>query len=101
MAHLRWIPPNERINNQAWVEIDSIMSDPNRGLNGPVHVPDGGYFDPILNRRFDSASEKRTYMREHGLMMHSGSKKQTEGNYGKTYYFIPGMKNTNRYYKNR
>ena len=96
MARYLW---NEKKHKLEY--IGDGFTDPNRGLNGPVGCPDGGYFDPVLNRHFNNASEKRNYMREKKLIMHSGSKKQTEGNMGKTYYFIPGVSRKNRYYKNR
>ncbi len=83
------------------VKVSDEATDPNAGVNGPVYCPDTGYFDIALNKFFSSKTEKKKYMREHGLQMHSGSKKQTEGNAGKTYYFIPGMKRTNRYHNYR
>ena len=75
-----------------WVLVDKDgFPNHNYGLNGPVYCPDGGYYDPVLNRRFESKQEKRDYMRANKLQMHSGGKKQTEGNPGKTYYFFPGL----------
>jgi hypothetical protein len=96
MAKYLW---NEKTRKLEY--IGDGFTDPNRGLNGPVYCPDGGYFDPVLDRHFSDKSEKRNYMREKGLMMHSGSKKQTDGNFGKTYYFIPGLSKKSKYYKNR
>lgn len=96
MAKFGW---DEKL--KTWVKIGEGFTDPNAGLNGPVYCPDGGYYDPVLDRKFNDKQEKRDYMRKNGLMMHSGSKKQTEGNPGKTYYFIPGIKRTNRNYRYR
>jgi hypothetical protein len=91
-----------KFDNGQFVKIsDTTSGDPNFGLNGPVYCPDGGYYDMALDKKFESKSEKKEYMRKHGLMMHSGSKKQTEGNPGKTYYFIPGARQNPRYYKTR
>jgi len=52
-----------------WIEVDGLAKDPNAGLNGPVYCPEGGYFDMALDRKFNSKSEKRQYMREKGLKM--------------------------------
>ena len=79
MARWRWIPPDERVNGVAWVEVDGIMKDPNAGLNGPVWCPDSGYYDPVLNRKFSCKEEKRSYMRENKLQMHSGGRKKSGG----------------------
>lgn len=57
------------LETHSWVEVDDIRKDPNAGLNGPVWCPENGYFDPVLNKRFESKDEKRQYMREKGLKM--------------------------------
>jgi hypothetical protein len=96
MARYLW---NEKTHKLEFIE--DGFKDPNAGLNGPVYCPENGYFDIVLNKRFETKREKRAYMREHGLMMEGGSKKQTAGNFGKTYYSIPGLSRNNRYYKTR
>ncbi len=96
MARLRWIPEEKK-----WIEIDEIRPDPNKGLNGPVWCPEQGYFDPVLNRRFETKREKRAYMRENGLMMEGGSKSQTEGKGVTKYFSYPGQKTKARGYKFR
>lgn len=78
--------------------MDEPYKDPNAGLNGPIDCPEQGYFDPVLNRRFETKNQKREYMRAHGLKMQSGSR-PTEKPLSK-YYFIPGVSNS-RYYKHR
>jgi hypothetical protein len=96
MAKYLW---NEKTHKFEY--IGDGFTDPNAGLNGPVYCPEQGYYDPVLCKRFETKREKRAYMKENGLMMEGGSKKQTEGNFGKTFYFIPGLKVKSRYYKNR
>ena len=83
------------------MEIDDIYQDPNHGLNGPVYCPDTGYFDPVLNRKFETKREKREYMRAHGLMMHSGSKPQTEGKGEPKIFSYSGIDRCSRSYKYR
>ena len=69
---------------------DDNPTDHNKGLNGPIYCPEGGYFDPVLNRRFETKNEKRAYMREKGLKMHgSDSPKELLGTGKKTLYFYP------------
>lgn len=86
-----------------WVKIDDSFTDPNKGLNGPVYCPEGGYYDRALQKRFESKEEKRSYMREHKLQGEGSSKNykgvQAQGA-GKTYYSIPGVK-CSRGYKYR
>jgi hypothetical protein len=64
MPRWRW-----NTEKKEWVEIDEIRIDPNAGLNGPVYCPENGYFDMVLNKKFESKEEKRMYMREKGLKM--------------------------------
>jgi len=73
------------LETHKWVEVDNIRKDPNSGLNGPVWCPEQGYFDPVLNKRFETKREKRDYMRAHGLKMQSGSRK-TEKPLSKLYF---------------
>jgi len=98
MPRYRWIPEEKK-----WIEIDEIRPDPNKGLNGPVYVPEGGYYDKILRRRFEDKGEKREYMRSHGLKMESGDRPHLWDGKKKhsTYYFIPGQKTCDKHYKYR
>jgi len=96
MPRYRWIPEEKK-----WVEIDGIRKDPNSGLNGPVYCPENGYFDPVLNKRFETKNEKREYMKIHGLMMEGGSKKQTEGKGVTKYFSYPGQIKKSSGYKYR
>lgn len=57
-----------------WVEIDGFNNDPNAKLNGPIWCPEGGYYDMFLNKRFNSKSEKRQWMRGNGIMMDGNHK---------------------------
>ncbi len=88
------------LETHCWIEIDDSYKDPNAGLNGQVWCPEQGYFDPVLNRRFETKRDKRAYMREKGLMM-SGLDKPTAKKELSTYYFIPGTGRNGRYYKHR
>ncbi len=88
------------LENHCWVEIDESYKDPNAGLNGPVWCPEQGYFDPVLNRRFETKREKRNYMREHGLRMQGGDRPEAKKELS-TYYSIPGTGRNGRYYKHR
>lgn len=74
MPRYKWIPPDERVEGNAWVEINGIPKDHNAGLNGPVYCPENGYYDIVLGRRFETKSEKRQYMREKGLKMEGNDK---------------------------
>ena len=89
------------LETHKWEDSNETFKDPNAGLNGPVWCPEGGYFDQVLNKRFETKQEKRDYLKANKLMMHSGSKPQTEGKPSSTHYFIPGLKTNPRYYKNR
>lgn len=95
MARFRWIPEEKK-----WVEIDEIYKDPNAGCNGPVWCPEQGYFDPVLNKRFETKNEKRTYMKENGLMMQGGGRPVAKKE-SSTYYSYPGQKTKSRGYKYR
>jgi hypothetical protein len=79
------------------------FTDPNKGLNGPVWHPGHPYFDKALNRTFNTLSDKKEFMRQHGLAM-EGSSKEYKGveakGIGSTYYSIPGVR-PNRTYKHR
>ena len=86
------------LKNHKWVDVDEPYRDPNAGLNGPIDCPEQGYFDPVLNQRFETKNQKRNYMRANGLKMQSGSR-PTEKPLSK-YYFIPGIKNS-RYHRYR
>lgn len=77
---------------------ETSYKDPNSGLNGPVYCPEQGYYDMVLDRRFETKNQKREYMRANGLKMQSGSRPTIKPL--SKYYFIPGLKN-NRYYKHR
>ena len=70
--------------------IDTVWyKDPNAGLNGPVWCPEQGYFDPVLNKYFNTKGEKREYMRANGLKMHgSNSPRKIAGQGRKTLYFF-------------
>ncbi len=83
--------------------IDDGFTDPNAKLNGSVWCPEQGYYDKILNRRFETKREKRAYMRANGLMMESGDKPHLwDGKKkGSTYYSFPGQKTMSRGYKYR
>lgn len=96
MARYLW---NEKTHKLELVDGD--YKDPNAGLNGPVWCPETGYFDPVLNKYFESKREKRAYMRSHGLMMDSGSKRQTEGKGVTKFFSYPGQKTMSRGYKYR
>lgn len=93
MPRWRW-----NTETKKWVELDSIMPDPNAGLNGPVYCPEGGYYDMALDKKFETKEEKRQYMRENKLMMEDKYKPVDKRG---TYYFIPGQKTCPKYYKNR
>jgi len=80
--------------------IDDGFKDPNAGCNGPVWCPEQGYFDMVLNKRFETKREKRAYMREKGLMMQGGGR-PTAKKEGSTYYSFPGQKTMSRGYKYR
>ena len=93
MPRWRW-----NTETKQWDEIDGVIIDPNHGLNGPVYCPENGYYDPVLNKRFETKNEKRQYMREKGLMMENNyHPKDKRG----THYFIPGVKTCPKYYKKR
>ena len=101
MARYLW---NEKTRKLELIDPDGFR-DPNKGLNGPVYCPDGGYFDKALNRRFETKAEKRAYMREHGLKSAGSDDKHHSGpeaGLGKTYYSVPGLKKAySRGYKYR
>lgn len=93
--------------SKAFVKVSEQVDDPNAGLNGPVWFPkDGcGYFDKALNRRFESLSEKKAWMKANGLCQAAPSTDRDrncpEAGMGKRYYFIPGVTNKPKYYKYR
>ena len=95
MARYRWIPEEKK-----WVEVDEMRKDPNAGLNGAVWCPENGYYDMVLNKRFETKNEKRAYMREKGLMMQGGDRPQAKKE-GSTYYSYPGQKTKSRGYRFR
>ena len=76
------------LETHKWIEMDTPLSDPNAGLNGPVYCPEGGYYDMVLNKTFETKEQKRKYMREKGLMMESGKgPKKLAGRGRNTLYF--------------
>ena len=80
MTTYRWIPPAERDSKGTkWIQTDDIPKDPNSGLNGPVYCPETGYYDPVLNQRFETKRQKREYMRTNKLRMDGSDKRRTMG----------------------
>ena len=85
MARYLW---NEKTLKLELIDPDGYK-DPNAGLNGPVWCPEQGYYDPVLNKHFESKRQKRDYMRENGLMMEGGKQvKKLEGRGRNTLYFF-------------
>ena len=94
-------------SSKEFVKVSEQVDDPNAGLNGPVWFPKNGcgYFDKALNRRFESLTEKKKWMRENGLCQAAENKNtdrnSPEAGLGKRFYFIPGVDRKPRYYKHR
>lgn len=70
--------------------------DPNKGLNGPIWCPEGGYFDKALNKWFNDKTEKRTYMREKGLKM-DGSSTRNDADFAN----LGGVRRRNYFFMNK
>ena len=83
-----------------WIKVsDSCPTNPE-----PIWCPDGGYFDKALNRKFNSKTEKRKYMKEKGLRMDGSETKKVrgpEGGIGRTYYSFEGKTKNEKTYKHR